>query len=404
MLTQWFDPEPSFKGFNFARELVKLGHEVQILTGFPNYPGGKLYDGYSVKFIQRESMDGILVLRVPLYPSHDNSSLKRIVNYTSYAFSASLMGPILVNPADVMYVYHPPATIGLPAIALRLMRKIPFVYDIQDLWPDTIVTTGMLSNQIALRLVDKWCQVVYSLAAKIVVLSPGFKEVLSKRGVPSSKIEVIYNWCQENQIQPAARNEALARELGFTGHFNILFAGTMGKAQALDAVLEAANLVSDRLPSVQFVFIGGGIDVSRLKQRAQALNLKNVLFIPRRPVSEIGAILNLADVLLVHLKDDPLFRITIPSKTQAYMAVGRPILMGVKGDAAVLVEKAGAGLACNPENPDSIAEAVEKFAKMSPQELKKMAENGKQFYKKKLALSVGVRRFEEIFKSVLRET
>ncbi|NQT74018.1 MAG: glycosyltransferase family 4 protein [Chloroflexi bacterium] len=239
------------------------------------------------------------------------------------------------------------------------------------------------------------------MANKIVVLSPGFREILIKRGVSNCKIEVVYNWCEENQVPCKCNKSNLARKLGFYGKFNVVFAGTMGKAQALDAVLEAADLIDERFPSIQFVFVGGGVNVIRLKQKAIDLKLRNVLFLPRQPVSEIGTILNLADVLLVHLKDDPLFKITIPSKTQAYMAVGRPILMAVKGDAAEIVTKAKAGLTCIPEDANCIAKIVKIFFKMSCSELNTMGNNGKIFYEQELALRVGVHRFEKIFQSVV---
>lgn len=402
LLTQWFHPELSFKGLPFAKELRDLGHEVQVLTGFPNYPGGKVYNGYKIKLFQREIMDGIPVFRVPLYPSHDNNALKRIANYTSFAVSASLMGWIGIKQPDIIHVYHPPVTIGLPAVFLHLLHGAPFVFDIEDLWPDTLSATGMLNNKMVMWLVDKWCRFIYSQAAKIVVLSPGFRDMLIRRDVPEDKIEVIYNWCDEDHLQTGVRNKALAHELGMAGRFNIIFAGTMGKAQALDAVLEAARLLRNKLPKIQFVFVGGGIDVNRLKEKKNEQGLINIRFLPRRPMSEIGDVLNLADVLLIHLKDDPLFRITIPSKTQAYMAAGRPILMGVRGDAAVLVEKAGAGLTCAPEDPQNIADAVERFYNMSREELDLMGHNGKKFYEEELSLSIGARRFEEIFKSAAR--
>jgi glycosyltransferase involved in cell wall biosynthesis len=401
MLSQWFNPEPTFKGLLFAKELAKRGHEVEVLTGFPNYPGGKLYDGYKIKLFQREMIGGITAIRVPLYPSHDNNAIKRIANYTSFALSASLLGFFLVKRPDVIYVYHPPATVGLPALFLHLLHCVPFVYDIQDLWPDTLASTGMINNRVILWLVDKWCRFIYSQAAKIVVLSSGFRETLIRRGVPEHKIEVIYNWCEDDKIQSTNRDEALARELGMAGLFNVVFAGTMGKAQTLDAVLEAALLLRDKLPKVQFVFVGGGIDVNRLKEKTIEQGLTNVRFLPRRPPSEIGDILNLGDVLLVHLRDDPLFRITIPSKTQAYMAAGRAILMGVMGDSAALVEKAEAGLTCTPEDSQDIADAVENFYNMTREELDLMGHNGKKFYEQELSLRIGAQRFEKIFQSVV---
>jgi len=401
MLTQWFDPEPTFKGLTFARELVRLGHEVEVLTGFPNYPGGKLYDGYKVRLLQRENIDGISVLRVPLYPSHDGSALKRIGNYVSFALSAAFMGTLLVKPADVMYVYHPPATVGFAASVISLARRIPFVYDIQDLWPDTLAATGMLNNPSLLGLVDSGCRFIYRQAAKVVVLSPGFKEMLVTRGVPADKIEVIYNWCDEGNIRREREDNGLSEKLGLAGRYNIVFAGTMGNAQALDAVLDAAKIINYSQPKVQFVFVGGGIDVERLKKKTAKMGLPNVVFLPRMPMQEIGSILTLADVLLVHLRDDPLFKITLPSKTQAYMAAGRPILMAVRGDAASLVAKAKAGLACIPEDSQSIAAVVEQFYCMSRHELDDMGERGRRFYETELSLAVGASKFQSIFRSIV---
>ncbi|OGP34407.1 MAG: glycosyltransferase WbuB [Deltaproteobacteria bacterium GWC2_65_14] len=398
-LTQWFDPEPMFKGLAFAKALRERGHEVEILTGFPNYPGGKVFPGYRVRPFQREVMEGIPVVRVPLYPSHDASAIRRIANYATFALSAATIGAAAVKPADVMYVYHPPATVALPALMIHGIRRIPFVYDIQDLWPDTLGATGMVKNGFFIGLVDRWCRSVYRAASKIVVLSPGFREMLVSRGVPGEKIEVIYNWCDEGQLPKAPKNESLAKELGFSGRFNVLFAGTMGKAQGLEAVLESAGRIGGRIPEVRFVFVGGGTEVDRLQRTARERRLNNVFFLPRRPVSEIGDVLNLADVLLVHLKDDPLFRITIPSKIQAYLAVGRPILVGVRGDAADLVRAAGAGVDCRPENPGSISEAVEKLYRMPRALLDEMGDNGKRYYREKLSLSAGVPRFEEVFQA-----
>jgi len=402
ILTQWFDPEPFYKGIPFAKELVKLGHEVEILTGFPNYPGGKIYDGFRIRFLQRENISGIPVIRVPLFPSHDTSATRRILTYVSFALSATIFGLFSVRSTDVIYAYHPPATIGLPAVVISLIRRVPFVYDIQDLWPDTLLSTGMIKNQKALSIIDKFCKYVYSKASKITVLSPGFKSALINRGVSECKIEVVYNWCDDSQISEEHIQNTLKKKLGMAGKFNILFAGNMGKAQALDAVLTAATVVENRFPDIQFVFVGGGVDVDRLKQKAKDLNLKNVLFIPPQPVSEVGKFLNSSDVVLVHLKKDPLFKITIPSKIQAYMAAGKPILIGVEGAAAELADQAGAGLSFIPENSNSIAQAVEKLFTMPSVDLKKMGAAGKLFYENELSLSIGTKKFEKIFQQIIK--
>jgi glycosyltransferase involved in cell wall biosynthesis len=400
LLTQWCDPEPTFKGLLFARELAARGHDVEILTGFPNYPGGKVYPGYRIRPWVREQIDGISILRVPLYPSHDKSALRRVLNYASFAISAALIGTVLIQKPDVVYVYHPPATIGLAATVISFLLNVPFLYDIQDLWPDTVTLSGMMSSALAGRLLGKWCTFVYRRSRHIVVLSPGFKQQLVRRGVPPEKIDVIYNWCDETTIQPTVADDELASRLGLSDGFNVMFAGTMGTGQALDAILDSAAICRQTVPQVRFVFVGGGVERNRLEKKASDLGLTNVRFLARQPMSAMGAILGLADVLLVHLKDDPLFRITIPSKTQAYMASGKPILMGVRGDAAQLVTQSGAGLVCEPENPTSVAEMVARFARMSPEERCSMGKAGKRFYDEQLSLKAGVTRFEALFATI----
>jgi colanic acid biosynthesis glycosyl transferase WcaI len=403
ILTQWFTPETSLLK-PFAQGLIGRGHDVQVLTGFPNYPTGKVYPGYKIKAWQNEFIEGVPVLRVPLYPSHDSSAMGRIANYTSFAIASGTIGLTLSRPADVVYVYHPPATIGLPAVFFKWFRRTPFVYHIQDMWPDTLAATGMFNSKAGLALVDKWCRALYGKADRIVVISAGFKKLLLQRGVAEEKIDTVFNWCDEASINIdlGTHDEKFAGGLGIDKTFNILFAGTIGLAQALDAVLDAAALLKDRAPQARFVLVGGGLDADRLRSKAEEMKLENVLFLERRPIEEMGAVMSMADVLLVHLRDEPLFRITIPSKTQSYMWVGKPILMGVKGDARDLVSKAKAGISCEPENPTSIADAVEKLCAMPREELAAMGVNGRKFYERELSLAVAVEKFEKIFESVVR--
>lgn len=398
ILSQFFEPEPVGRGLAFAHELKKMGHTVEVLTGFPNYPGGKVYEGYRVSVFQSEQMEGIPVHRVPLFPSHDQSPIKRVLTYVSFALSASVIGPWLISRPDVIYVYSPPPTVGLAAIVLGFIFRVPFVYDIQDLWPDTLPATGMLNRPFILRLVGVWCQIVYWCAAKITVISPGFKRELIGRGVPPSKIEVIYNWCDERYIQPIPKDPSQAKELGFEGHFNIVFAGNMGKAQALDQVLAAAQLLNNTNPRVQFIFIGGGVCKNDLAAQAVQMGLGNVKFLDKRPMSEIQSILNLADVLLVHLKNDGLFKITIPSKTQAALATGKPILMAVGGNADELIKTAKAGVTCPPEDPQALANTIEFLSKCDESALKQFGENGRNYYLNHLSLCHGTAQFTKTFK------
>ena len=395
LLTQWFDPEPTFKGLVFARELVRQGFEVEVLTGFPNYPGGKVYPGYRIHWLQREVIDGVQITRVPLYPNHDQSAIKRVLNYASFAASATIYGVFMAKRADVMYAYHPPLTVGMAAALIKLFRRIPVVYDIQDMWPDTLRATGMLNNPKALDLVARVCRGVYRRMDHIVVLSPGFKRLLQERGVPESKLSVIYNWADEAALgAPVGKVPA-----AFPGadQFRILFAGNMGKAQALDTVLVAASLLQARGSRVCWVMLGGGVEVARLKAEAAKRQLANMVFLPAVPMAEVGAYLNAADALLVHLRKDPLFEITIPSKTQAYMTVGRPLLMAVDGDAAVLVRQSGGGVVAESENAEGLARAAEQLAAMPADALAAMGDKAQRFYRGHLALAEGVGKFGNIF-------
>jgi glycosyltransferase involved in cell wall biosynthesis len=395
LLTQWFDPEPTIKGLGFAQELIRQGVSVEVLTGFPNYPKGTLYPGYRLRWLQRETVEGVRVTRVALYPSHDQSAVRRALNYASFAATSLAYGIVAAGRVDVIYAYHPPLSVGVVAALLRVLRGRPVVYDVQDLWPDTLRATGMIGNPRLLRLVSAVCDWVYRRVDRIVVLSPGFKRVLEGRGVPSERIEVIYNWADEVALlAPLGRLPE-----GFPGpdRFRIVFAGNMGKAQALEAVLEAAAMLQARNARVSFVLVGAGVEVRRLRDMAEARSLDNLTFLPAMPMSEIGSVLRSADALLVHLRRDPLFAVTIPSKTQAYMAVGKPILLAVEGDAADLVRQARCGVLAEPEDADSIAEAALALSGLSRDELEEMGRNAASYYREHLARERGAARFASLF-------
>ena len=231
----------------------------------------------------------------------------------------------------------------------------------------------------------------------------GYKRKLIERGVPAEKIEVIYNWCDEEHIRTVEKDSKVAEEFGMAGKFNIVFAGNIGKAQSLSAVLDAARLVREDCPDVQFLFFGGGIEVDQLREKAHREQLRNVVFFERQPLAKISSILSLADVLLVHLKNDPVYRITIPSKTQAYMAIGRPILSAVGEDTNGIVERAGAGFTCEPEDAEAIAETVRKFRDTPKDELSQMGANGREFYQREMSFSVAVDKYEKLFEAAARK-
>ena len=399
MLSQFFEPEPRFKGLSLAQALRARGHEVEILTGFPNYPTGEVFPGYKIRPWTRETMAGIRVNRVALYPSHDRSAVRRAANYLSFGTSAALLGPWLVRRPDVIHVYNLP-TLGPAAGLIRALRGARIVLDLQDLWPESVAGSGMMGNKVLLQVLERWCRAEYHRPDRLSVQSPGFMRNLIGRGVPPENIDVVYNWCDESALRMPVPDPALARQLAFTGRFNVTFAGTIGIMQALDCAIAAARRLLTTAPEVLFTFVGSGVDVDRLRQLAHGL--PNVQFLPHRPASEVAGILAISDVLLVHLKDDPLFSITIPSKTQAYLYAGKPILCGLRGDAADLVRQAGAGLCFTPEDPESLASGVLAMRDLGESARRSMGESGSSYYRRHLSFEQGVLRTERSLLAALK--
>lgn len=385
IISQWFQPEPAFKGIDFAKALNGLGHDVEVLTGFPNYPGGKIYSGYRLGLFKRETMDGIPVVRSYVYPSHDRSAFGRILNYVSFAISTLFVAFFLKKP-DVVYLYTPPMTAALPAVALRIVRRVPYLVDVQDLWPDTLAATGMVNNKTVLKLVGHWTNMALRLASGIVVLSDGFCTNLQQRGI-GTRLQVIPNWAPPRIALLAT---SLPARQDTDPRFRILFAGNMGRVQGIETIIEAARLLDQRGVAVRFDMIGGGVDVDRLKATAAAAAPGTIRFHPARLPAEMGEMFAEADALLVHLRPDPLFAITIPSKTQAYLSIGKPILMGVRGDAARMVEESRSGIAFEPGSPTALADAVGAMLAMSSADRDEMGRQGQSYYQDRLAFDHGV--------------
>ncbi len=395
ILSQWCYPEPDARILTMASELNERGHDVQILTGFPNYPGGNIYPGYKLKLFQKEYLNGVEVIRLWLFPSHDKSAIKRILNYMSFSLSALFLAPFLIKRPRVIYVYHPPATVALPALYLKFIYKAKLVYDIQDLWPESLSATRMLSNQKILNLVNLFQNFIYRNATKITVISNGFRENLISKGVNPEKIEVIYNW--SIPLGDDNSNKSILSE--HTEKFILLFAGNIGEAQGLEVVIHAAEMAQkhDNLNDVQFVLLGTGSKKSELMEMTKKLSLSNISWLDRVPPSEVNSYLKKADVLLINLLNLPLFKITIPSKTQSYMMIGKPILAGVEGDTKDLVEQSESGLSFIPGNSTSLIENLLILKNKTKSELEIMGENGKLFYERNLGVKAGVSRFESIF-------
>ncbi len=375
-LTQWYPPETVFVVPELAQTLQSLSHTVTVLTGFPNYPSGKLYPGYRIRLWQKETIDGISVIRVPLYPDHSKSAARRVLNMMSFTASATILGPWLAPRADVVYAVYPPVTLGLPAWLLSRLWHVPLTCEIQDMWPETLLATGFVRNEQVLGLVGWFAKCIYRRTAAFRVITSGFKANLVSKGVSAHRIYVVPNWADTDLIRPVEPDPELAQRLGLAGRFNVMYTGAHGPAQGLDTILDAAALLQE-MPEVQFVLVGDGLELPRLQEAVQARKLSNVRFLGRYPISAMPDLYALADVLLLHLCDDPLFRITIPSKTYAYLASSKPILAAVEGDAADVVRSAEAGLICPPSNSPLLAETVRQFYMMSPAARSRMGQNGR---------------------------
>ena len=384
LLSQWYPPEPMKLLSDMAEGLVAMGHEVTVLTAFPNWPTGSIYPGYRQRLVQRETVNGVRLIRIPLYPDHSRNPLKRVANFLSFALSATILGPFIVPRVDVMHVVHPPITVGFPAWVISRLRGVPFTMEIQDMWPENLRSTGMVNNEFALGLIGSFARWVYSKAALVRVISPGFRRNLESKGVPDKKIRVISNWVDTEYYRPVERSPEILDKFGMRGRFNILYAGTIGLAQGLEVVLGAAARLKVSLPGVQFVLAGDGMEYRRLRDQAQRSKLTNVSFLGRLPGDLMSSLYACSDVLLLHLRADPLFAITVPHKVFTYLAAAKPILIGGEGDAVSLVTEASAGLAVPPENPEELASAVERLHAMSPEERQAMGDNGRrvacQFY------------------------
>ena len=384
---QWFDPEPMIKGAGFVRALIARGHEVEVVTGFPNYPTGKLYPGYRLSMHREDEIEGVKIHRVALYPSHDRSSFRRILNYFSFAFSALIHGLFRAGKFDVLYVY-PPIPAALAARLVGGIRRRPYVMDVQDLWPDSVVKSGMPGVTWMGWILGAMCRFAYRGATRITAQSQGIAARLVERGVPAEKIDVIYNWADEEAAAPLGNHDL--SPYAFENRFNIVYGGNLGAMQGLDVLVRAAHLAGTRAPDLQLLLIGNGVESGRLKALVDELGATNVRIAPGVPRNHVGDIFAAADVLALHLNPDPLFEITIPQKTQFYLAMGKPVLIGMRGEAARFVTDAGAGIAVEPGNVEAIADAMVEMARMPRVALEEMGARGKAAYRRDFAFAAAI--------------
>ena len=301
----------------------------------------------------------------------------------------------LVKKPQVCFVYQGAIPVAIPAIILKKIKKVPFLYDINDLWPETVAASGMLSKPKILKIINSWCNWNYRNADFITVATPGFKKSLLSKGVPENKLEIVSNWSRDQIKNAKLPQETLDRYFD-ASKINILYAGNLGIVQSLTTILKTAkSLQNQQIDKINFIFLGGGADQENLINYKEKENLNNVIFIPRVDSSEVSKYLNAASFLMVHLKDDPLFSITIPSKILAYLKSGKPILMGLKGDASDILNEAKAGFTFEPDNSLDLEDKIKKMIALNPDQIKQMGINGKKYYQENLSIESSVDKIEK---------
>lgn len=379
-LTQWFDPEPAFKGAQFARALADRGHEIEVATGFPNYPGGKLYPDFRIRPYRRETIAGLTVHRLALYPSHNRSSLGRIANYLSFFLSALAFGLWRGGRYDAIYIYHPPLTPALAAALFCRWHNKPFVVEIQDLWPDSVAASGM-GNPRIVNILDRLCRFVYARADHIIAQSRGMRARLESRGVGAEKLSTIFNWATySDAIQVPIPTEVAE---AFSDRINIVYGGNLGQAQNLETVVRAAIRARADVPEIRLHLIGDGVERDQLAALVEREKARDAVHLfPPVPRDAMDRIFDAADILVLHLNDDPLYDITIPSKTQHYLACGKPIVAGIAGDAAAILHDSGAASISAPEDVETMAASMVRIARMPPKERAAMGQLGLSHYRR----------------------
>lgn len=400
ILTQYFWPE-TFIINDLARKLTEQGHEVTVATGKPNYPSGKVFDGYRAWGIQRECFaKKIDIVRVPLWPRRHGGPKNLILNYASFVISGLLFLPWLLRGRkfDCVVVFAmSPITQVIPAIPLKWLKRAHLAAWIQDLWPESLAATGFVRNPQALHVVGWMVKGIYACCDTLLLQSRAFFDPVA-RYASRSKLVYYPNSIalpSENAIPPEVPAQLIEvlRE-----NFCVVFAGNIGIAQSIETVVEAAELLRQH-SNLKFVLVGSGSRFEWVKERKNQLGLDNVVLAGRFPMEAMPQIFEHSSTLLVSLKDEEIFSYTIPSKVQAYLAAGKPIIASVRGEGARVIEEAGAGKACEPESARSLADSILSLMSLSPSEREEMGSAGQRYFNEHFNMDRQAERLVEILAS-----
>ena len=365
-LTENFPPEvnaPASRTFEHARLWVEAGARVTVVTTVPNFPAGRIHAGYRNRWKSRETVAGIEVIRVWSFVAANEGFARRLADFLSFMVTGTLAG-LRVKKPDVVVATSPQFFTAVAGWAVAALKRVPFVFELRDLWPESIKAVGAMRESVALRWIERLELFLYRRAARIVAVTHAFKRVLGERGIDPAKIAVVTNGADLSRFAPQDDDIGLRRRLGLGGRFVASYIGTHGMAHALETLIDAAILLEadPSCPPVTFLLLGDGAEKRTVQAYAAQHGASNVLFCEPVERDAVAGYWAISDCTVVHLRDTPLFRTVIPSKLFEAMAMGVPIVLGVDGEASDLVLESRAGIVVPPENPPALAEAVRALA------------------------------------------
>ena len=394
IVTQYFWPE-SFRINDLAAGLAERGHEVTALTGKPNYPEGNLFPGYRIFGRPREHYQGVTVLRAPLLPRGRAGALQLALNYLSFALSASVLGPFRCRgDFDVIFVYEPsPVTVGIPAMALKALKHAPILFWVQDVWPESLSATSAVRAAWILGMVESMVRWIYRGCDRVLVQSRAFIEPVARLGVAREDIHYFPN-SAEALYRPVEVKADSPEHSQLPAGFRVMFAGNIGAAQDFETILAAAERLKTH-PDIHWVILGDGRLLAWVEAEIARRGLAfTVHVLGRHPVESMPRFFALADVMLVTLRKEPIFALTIPAKVQSYLACAKPIVAALDGEGARIVTEADAGLAVPAENPSALADAVLKMHQMSPEQRRAMGQRGRSYFEQHFERDMLLRKLE----------
>lgn len=395
IVTQYFYPE-NFKSNDLAFELQRRGHEVTVLTGLPNYPAGKIFEGYGYFKNLKQNINGVKVIRSLLLPRGNGGGIRLFLNYYSFAFFASLKAIGLNKDFDAIIVHEPsPITQFYPALLLHKLKKTPVYFWVMDLWPESLEIAGGVKNKFVLNYFKNLVIKFYKNSEKILITSKGFRKSILEKGNFADKIEYFPNWAEDTIAEGNTDYEIPQLCEGF----KVMFAGNVGEAQDMENILVAAKILKDN-KNIKLIIVGNGRKLPFVDEfiRENALQ-ETVQCVGRFPVEAMATFFSKADVMLVSLKDDPIFNLTVPAKVQAYMSASKPILAMLNGEGAEIVEEAKCGFAVPAGNAEKLAEAILKFSEISKENLAEMGRNSRNYFDANFQMSACIDNLERILKN-----